>query len=125
MYVAALHRCGREGDVQACRVLLQYGVDPSIISLQGYTATQVSTDSVQRLLHGELQCIVLYILCKDTSCIYYFQNAWKIGLAWENKRGVKINLIVKTPLIGEPLKTFTSAPVTSSCPQKILSQYSN
>ena len=51
--VSALHRCGREGDVQACRVLLQYGVDPSIISLQGYTATQVSTDSVQRLLHGK------------------------------------------------------------------------
>ncbi|XP_050690454.1 poly [ADP-ribose] polymerase tankyrase-2-like isoform X1 [Eriocheir sinensis] len=49
----ALHRCGREGDVQACRVLLQYGVDPSIISLQGYTATQVSTDSVQRLLHED------------------------------------------------------------------------
>ncbi|KAK8741276.1 hypothetical protein OTU49_002592, partial [Cherax quadricarinatus] len=48
----ALHRCGKEGDVQACRVLLQFGIDPTIISLQGYTATQVATDPVQRLLHG-------------------------------------------------------------------------
>lgn len=50
---SALHRAGRDGDVQACRVLLQYGVDPSIISLQGYTATQLATEPVQRLLHGK------------------------------------------------------------------------
>ncbi|KAB7507404.1 Tankyrase-1 [Armadillidium nasatum] len=49
----ALHRCGREGDVAACRLLLQYGIDPSIISLQGYSAIQVSTDAVQRLLHDD------------------------------------------------------------------------
>lgn len=49
----ALHRCGKEGDVQACRVLLQFGIDPTIISLQGYTATQVATDPVQRLLHED------------------------------------------------------------------------
>ncbi|KAG7164267.1 poly [ADP-ribose] polymerase tankyrase-1-like 2 [Homarus americanus] len=49
----ALHRCGKEGDVQACRVLLQFGVDPTIVSLQGYTATQVATDPVQRLLHED------------------------------------------------------------------------
>lgn len=60
--IAALHRCGREGDVQACRVLLQYGIDPTIISLQGYTASQVSSDAVQRLLHGEDYVIFILVL---------------------------------------------------------------
>lgn len=61
MFIAALHRCGREGDVQACRVLLQYGIDPTIISLQGYTASQVSSDAVQRLLHGE-GCVIFILV---------------------------------------------------------------
>ncbi len=30
----ALHRCAREGNVQACRVLLSFGADSSIVSLQ-------------------------------------------------------------------------------------------
>ncbi|XP_015929424.1 poly [ADP-ribose] polymerase tankyrase-2 [Parasteatoda tepidariorum] len=46
----ALHRCAREGNVQACRILLSYDVDPSIISLQGYTAAQVASENVQKLL---------------------------------------------------------------------------
>ncbi|UYV66639.1 TNKS2, partial [Cordylochernes scorpioides] len=46
----ALHRCGREGNLQAVRLLLSYGVDPSIISLQGYTAFQVARDNVQKLI---------------------------------------------------------------------------
>ncbi|CAL4164207.1 unnamed protein product [Meganyctiphanes norvegica] len=50
----ALHRCGREGDVQGCRLLLQYGIDPGIITLQGYTAAQLATESVQRLLTEDL-----------------------------------------------------------------------
>uniref|UniRef100_T1ISP3 Uncharacterized protein n=1 Tax=Strigamia maritima TaxID=126957 RepID=T1ISP3_STRMM len=44
-----LHKCALEGDIQACRILLSYGVDPSIVSLQGYTAAQVATESVQKL----------------------------------------------------------------------------
>ena len=48
-----MHRCGREGDVASCRILLQYGIDSSIISLQGYTAIQLATEPVQRLLHGK------------------------------------------------------------------------
>jgi len=48
-----LHRSGREGNVQACRVLLTFGVDPSIVSLQGYTAAQLATDSVSKLLAEE------------------------------------------------------------------------
>ena len=45
-----LHRCGREGNVQACRILLSFGADPNIVSLQGYTAAQLATDSVAKLL---------------------------------------------------------------------------
>ena len=48
----ALHRVSQQGNMQACRLLLQYGVDPSIVSLQGYTAAQLATDSVQKMLRG-------------------------------------------------------------------------
>jgi len=48
-----LHRAGREGNVQAARILLTFGVDPSIVSLQGYTATQIATEPVGKLLAEE------------------------------------------------------------------------
>ena len=48
-----LHRAGREGNVQACRILLTFGVDPSIVSLQGYTAAQLAKDSLSKLLAEE------------------------------------------------------------------------
>jgi len=48
-----LHRAGRDGNVQACRILLTFGVDPHIVSLQGYTAAQLATDSVSKLLAEE------------------------------------------------------------------------
>ena len=50
----ALHRCGRDGRVSVCRLLLSYAADPTITSLQGYTAAQVSTEAVQKLLTEEL-----------------------------------------------------------------------
>lgn len=46
----ALHRCARDDNIQACRVILSYGVDPTIISLQGYTAAQVATENVLKIL---------------------------------------------------------------------------
>lgn len=46
----ALHRCAREDNVQACRILLSYNIDPSIISLQGYTAAQISAENVLKIL---------------------------------------------------------------------------
>lgn len=49
----ALHRVAQQGNMQATRLLLQYGVDPSIVSLQGYTAAQLATDSVAKMLRGE------------------------------------------------------------------------
>ena len=49
----ALHRAARDGNVQACRMLLSAGADPSIVSLQGATAAQLSTESVSKLLSEE------------------------------------------------------------------------
>uniref|UniRef100_A0A7R9EAC2 Poly [ADP-ribose] polymerase n=1 Tax=Timema monikensis TaxID=170555 RepID=A0A7R9EAC2_9NEOP len=46
----ALHRCAREDNLQACRILLSYNVDTTIISLQGYTAVQVATETVLKIL---------------------------------------------------------------------------
>lgn len=46
----ALHRAAHEDNVQACRILLSYNVDPSIVSLQGYTAVQVATENVTKIL---------------------------------------------------------------------------
>lgn len=54
----ALHRCAREDNVQACRILLSYNIDPSIMSLQGYTATQVASENVLKILQGK-QLIIL------------------------------------------------------------------
>lgn len=49
----ALHRCAREDNVQACRILLSYSVDSSIISLQGYTAAQLAGENVIKILQGK------------------------------------------------------------------------
>ena len=55
----ALHRVAQHGNMQACRLLLQYGVDPSIVSLQGYTSQQLATDSVQKMLRGNMNITVI------------------------------------------------------------------
>ncbi|XP_076814893.1 poly [ADP-ribose] polymerase tankyrase-2-like [Clavelina lepadiformis] len=46
----ALHRAAHLGLVQVCRVLLNHEVDPTIISLQGFTAAQMATENIQQLL---------------------------------------------------------------------------
>lgn len=51
-FFTALHRCAREDNIQACRILLSYNVDSSIVSVQGYTATQVATENVLKILQG-------------------------------------------------------------------------
>jgi tankyrase len=51
--LSALHRCARDDNLQACRILLSYNVDPSIVSLQGYTAAQVATENVLKILQGK------------------------------------------------------------------------
>ncbi|XP_074928792.1 poly [ADP-ribose] polymerase tankyrase-2 isoform X4 [Chelonoidis abingdonii] len=46
----SLHRAAHSGHLQTCRLLLSSGCDPSIVSLQGFTALQMGTESVQQLL---------------------------------------------------------------------------
>lgn len=46
----ALHRCARDDNVQACRLLLSYGIDYTIISLQGYTSAQLASENVLKIL---------------------------------------------------------------------------
>lgn len=46
-----LHRCARDNNEQACRLLLSYNtIDTSIVSLQGYTAAQLASESVLKIL---------------------------------------------------------------------------
>lgn len=46
----ALHRCARDDNVQACRLLMSYSIDPTIISLQGFTAAQLASENVLKIL---------------------------------------------------------------------------
>ncbi|XP_032087505.1 poly [ADP-ribose] polymerase tankyrase-2 isoform X3 [Thamnophis elegans] len=46
----SLHRAAHCGHLQTCRLLLSCGCDPSIISLQGFTASQMGNESIQQLL---------------------------------------------------------------------------
>uniref|UniRef100_A0A6G5ZUJ2 Poly [ADP-ribose] polymerase n=1 Tax=Vipera anatolica senliki TaxID=2604287 RepID=A0A6G5ZUJ2_VIPAN len=46
----SLHRAAHCGHLQTCRLLLSFGCDPSIVSLQGFTASQMGNESIQQLL---------------------------------------------------------------------------
>uniref|UniRef100_A0A8C4W1P6 Poly [ADP-ribose] polymerase n=1 Tax=Gopherus evgoodei TaxID=1825980 RepID=A0A8C4W1P6_9SAUR len=46
----SLHRAAHSGHLQTCRLLLSSGCDPSIVSLQGFTALQMGSENVQQLL---------------------------------------------------------------------------
>lgn len=59
----ALHRCARDDNTQAARILLSYNVDVSIVSLQGYTAAQVASENVAKMLQG---IFILHIFKKST-----------------------------------------------------------
>lgn len=49
----ALHRAALAGHIQTCKLLLSYGADPSIVSLQGFTAAQMGNEAVQQILNGD------------------------------------------------------------------------
>lgn len=51
----ALHRAALAGHIQTCKLLLSYGADPAIVSLQGFTAAQMGNEAVQQILNGSLQ----------------------------------------------------------------------
>lgn len=48
----ALHRAAMAGHLQTCRLLLGYGADASLVSLQGFTAAQMGNEAVQQILSG-------------------------------------------------------------------------
>ncbi|XP_069756678.1 poly [ADP-ribose] polymerase tankyrase-2-like isoform X2 [Narcine bancroftii] len=49
-----LHRAARCGHPHTCRFLLAFGSDSSIVSLQGFTASQMGNESVQQILQGAM-----------------------------------------------------------------------
>lgn len=48
----ALHRAALAGHIQTCKLLLSFGADPSVVSLQGFTAAQTGNEAVQQILNG-------------------------------------------------------------------------
>ncbi|XP_052772153.1 poly [ADP-ribose] polymerase tankyrase-1-like isoform X2 [Mya arenaria] len=49
----ALHRVAQQGNIQACRLLIQHAIDTSIRSLQGYTAAEIGTENIQKMLKDD------------------------------------------------------------------------
>ncbi|CAL8093333.1 unnamed protein product [Orchesella dallaii] len=45
-----LHRCARSDNTHGCRLLISYGADPNILSLQGYTASQLASPNLLKIL---------------------------------------------------------------------------
>ena len=48
----ALHRAAREDIPEACRLLLSYGADTTVLSLQGFTPVQLASEGVQKIIQG-------------------------------------------------------------------------
>lgn len=85
-----LHRCARKDDVQGTRLLLSHSIDPSIVSLQGYTAAQLATEDVLKILkepqsdNVDLECQLL-----EASKTGDLETVKKIVLS--NSRNVNVN----------------------------------
>ncbi|XP_060738826.1 tankyrase, TRF1-interacting ankyrin-related ADP-ribose polymerase b isoform X3 [Tachysurus vachellii] len=67
-----LHRAALAGHIQTCRLLLGYGADPSIISLQGFTAAQMGNEAVQQILSENIPT-------RNSDADYRFLEAAKAG----------------------------------------------
>ncbi|XP_016140159.1 tankyrase-1-like [Sinocyclocheilus grahami] len=68
----ALHRAALAGHIQTCRQLLSYGADPSIVSLQGFTASQMGNEAVQQILNENIPP-------RNSDVDYRFLEAAKAG----------------------------------------------
>lgn len=62
-----LHRCARDDNVQACRLLMSFSVDTSIVSLQGFTAAQLATENVLKILKDPPDTVDLEVQLLDAS----------------------------------------------------------
>lgn len=63
----ALHRCARDDNVQACRLLLSYSIDATIVSLQGLTAAQMATENVLKILKNPPDIVDLEVQLLDAA----------------------------------------------------------
>lgn len=61
----ALHRAALAGHLQTCRLLLGYGADASLVSLQGFTAAQMGNEAVQQILNGTPPFVCLSVCACD------------------------------------------------------------
>lgn len=64
----SLHRAALAGHIQTCKLLLSYGADPAIVSLQGFTAAQMGNEAVQQILNGGgSRCSLMWnaLICFD------------------------------------------------------------
>uniref|UniRef100_A0A674C330 Poly [ADP-ribose] polymerase n=1 Tax=Salmo trutta TaxID=8032 RepID=A0A674C330_SALTR len=68
----ALHRAALAGHIQTCRLLLSYGADPAIVSLQGFTASQMGNEAVQQILNENIPT-------RNSDVDYRFLEAAKAG----------------------------------------------
>ncbi|KAG5281050.1 hypothetical protein AALO_G00066890 [Alosa alosa] len=68
----ALHRAALAGHLQTCRLLLSYGADPAIVSLQGFTAAQMGNEAVQQILNENIPT-------RNSDVDYRFLEAAKAG----------------------------------------------
>uniref|UniRef100_A0A3B3ZAA5 Poly [ADP-ribose] polymerase n=1 Tax=Periophthalmus magnuspinnatus TaxID=409849 RepID=A0A3B3ZAA5_9GOBI len=67
----ALHRAALAGHIQTCKLLLSFGADPSIVSLQGFTAAQMGNEAVQQILNN--------VPTRNSDVDYRFLEAAKAG----------------------------------------------
>ncbi|XP_076127548.1 tankyrase, TRF1-interacting ankyrin-related ADP-ribose polymerase b [Alosa pseudoharengus] len=68
----SLHRAALAGHLQTCRLLLSYGADPAIVSLQGFTAAQMGNEAVQQILNENIPT-------RNSDVDYRFLEAAKAG----------------------------------------------
>ncbi|MEQ2200844.1 hypothetical protein XENOCAPTIV_003928, partial [Xenoophorus captivus] len=80
----ALHRAALAGHIQTCKLLLSCGADPSIVSLQGFTAAQMGNEA--KVMAGfPLQCSLFKftfpenVPTRNSDVDYRFLEAAKAG----------------------------------------------
>lgn len=99
----SLHRAAHCGHLQTCRLLLSSGCDPSIVSLQGFTALQMGTESVQQLLQGMLSysrsTVVLCFTCRSQCCQIIVKTSQQKKMFYKRQYQVMFNSLFNYHLL--------------------------
>lgn len=77
----ALHRCAQDDNVQSCRLLLSYSIDTTIISLQGFTAAQLASENVLKILKDPPDNVDLEVQLLDAAKAGDLDTVQRIVLA--------------------------------------------